>query len=613
MLDAILAVLPPQTHALVLAGDPDGILCDPEVQAALAARGFRLVDTLDPIALRYQVEQARPFHPSHLLVIRTAGPLEALPYDLWQQGVQVDLSLPRFFPGLDYAVLQELSRLDLDRLAEQQAQLPTSAAPLGRTATCDYLLRLLWGIDLGPGITPDAWLAWLGAYHTRQRVLPAPLAARLRDQLQRLPAFATLPVADLLADPALCRRYTGASISERDPIQVHDTRAGYEASSHAVPFMLGPELAALTDNLTVGIADWESWQAIAWRWARITRLRYDSPIPHPATVPAQFAAVAGALDAAFAGWLTRNYSALAGQALPIPHHLYHVPGWLAYAHRPTPGQRVALLVLDVLALADWLLIAETWQVRHPTWQFDPHLVLAQVPTVTSVSRQALVSGRRPAQFAASLDTNARESQEWQAFWETTAHLPAGAAAYAALAPTLNAPYPAALDSRRTQALCLISPIIDTIVHGASQGAASVQAALRVWLDDASGAIQGSRWLEGLVSELLTHGYRIVLTSDHGHVEAVGMGQPQEGVLAQSRNKRARVYGTVAAVAAIQASYPDTIVWHNDGLLPADRWVLMPQGRRAFATPGEVVVSHGGLTIDEVIVPLVTITGKDSHG
>jgi hypothetical protein len=41
-------------------------------------------------------------------------------------------------------------------------------------------------------------------------------------------------------------------------------------------------------------------------------------------------------------------------------------------------------------------------------------------------------------------------------------------------------------------------------------------------------------------------------------------------------------------------------------LPDDVWVLMPQGRRAFAAFEEVVVTHGGPTLDEVVVPLVTI-------
>ncbi len=34
--------------------------------------------------------------------------------------------------------------------------------------------------------------------------------------------------------------------------------------------------------------------------------------------------------------------------------------------------------------------------------------------------------------------------------------------------------------------------------------------------------------------------------------------------------------------------------------------LMPAGRTAFAPWGEVVVTHGGISIEEVIVPFVQI-------
>ena len=56
------------------------------------------------------------------------------------------------------------------------------------------------------------------------------------------------------------------------------------------------------------------------------------------------------------------------------------------------------------------------------------------------------------------------------------------------------------------------------------------------------------------------------------------------------------------------SPPRTLLWGNDGLLPPDLWVLMPSGRGAFVHFGETVVTHGGLTLEEVVVPLITIQG-----
>ena len=43
-----------------------------------------------------------------------------------------------------------------------------------------------------------------------------------------------------------------------------------------------------------------------------------------------------------------------------------------------------------------------------------------------------------------------------------------------------------------------------------------------------------------------------------------------------------------------------------------KWpALMPSGRDAFAPGGEVVVTHGGISIDEAIVPLIQISKASS--
>ena len=96
-------------------------------------------------------------------------------------------------------------------------------------------------------------------------------------------------------------------------------------------------------------------------------------------------------------------------------------------------------------------------------------------------------------------------------------------------------------------------------------------------------------------------------SDHGHVEATGFGQPAEGLLAETRGKRARIYQDHLAAKQVQIAFPDTILWENDGILPAELISLMPSKRNAFTYSGQVVVTHGGISIEEEIVPFIQIT------
>lgn len=164
--------------------------------------------------------------------------------------------------------------------------------------------------------------------------------------------------------------------------------------------------------------------------------------------------------------------------------------------------------------------------------------------------------------------------------------------------------PAGIESSRLQALCLIDDTLDQLTHNATLGTADQQSSLRLWLD--STQTPNSTPLEALISKLLEKQLTVFLASDHGHVEAAGFGQPSEGLVAQTRGKRARIYQDRNAALRIQSAFAETILWENDGLNPPDLFALMPSKRRAFAPNGEVVVTHGGVTIDEVIVPFIRI-------
>ena len=86
-----------------------------------------------------------------------------------------------------------------------------------------------------------------------------------------------------------------------------------------------------------------------------------------------------------------------------------------------------------------------------------------------------------------------------------------------------------------------------------------------------------------------------------------MGTPAEGILVETRSKRARLYTDRLLATRTQQKFPDTIRWEADGLLPAGVCALMPKDLAAFAPFDEVQVTHGGVSLEEVVVPLVTIS------
>ena len=98
---------------------------------------------------------------------------------------------------------------------------------------------------------------------------------------------------------------------------------------------------------------------------------------------------------------------------------------------------------------------------------------------------------------------------------------------------------------------------------------------------------------------------MTITADHGNIEAVGCGRPMEGVVADLRGERVRIYPDSSLRAMVQGRFPEAIAWPAIGL-PGDYLPLMAPGRRAFICTGDRIVAHGGISIEELLVPLVQV-------
>jgi len=649
MLQRILSLFPSHTHSLILVSDPDRLLAGETLMAELTRRGFQLIQEDDPVLLRHRIEEARPFTLDQPIILTTTGALEDLPYDLYQCAHRIKLSLHQYFPNLAYPVLQTLHPDHIEKLQT----CPQPVQPLSRQKTMNYLLQEVFNADPGSLSQPYALIAWLNDYHRRQSPLPDLLRTSLVDRLMEFPEYQEWNIDLLIKDSHAFQDFIqhqwqlsiDQSLSGK---QVKETPAGY-----FIPFSRDPQLQDLVPSLvrqgtiqpvkintqkelpkwaqpgitkidvrlqrlkvllgnieyqlTAMKADqmgWNNWQNFAQDWAETCSLMAQADLVIQPPQKTTFQNLISNVDAVFTHWLLKNYTSLGVQRLPIPHHVHHIPHYLAYLHNLGNLSKAVLLVMDCLSLNDWRVISPVWTKRHAEWNIKTETLLAQIPTITSISRYALISGLRPADFAGEIEHNIPESRAWVLFWSregfienTCKLLPLYYDRQIDQQPELQDP--------RVNFWCLIDDTLDKLAHNATLGAADQQSSLRLWLDPAHE--QSSIQLENLIDWYLNHDYSVFIASDHGHVEATGYGQPSEGLLAQTRGKRARIYSDRLAALRVQDAFADTILWDNDGLLPEQMSALMPANREAFAPAGEVVVTHGGISIDEVIVPFIQIT------
>jgi hypothetical protein len=202
-------------------------------------------------------------------------------------------------------------------------------------------------------------------------------------------------------------------------------------------------------------------------------------------------------------------------------------------------------------------------------------------------------------FPSSIHTTDKEPQAWHRFWETEGLDTVEVAYEKNIRDSVDLPRAeVVLTHPRTRALALIVDKVDRIMHGMELGSAGMHNQVRQWM--------GQGVLVSLLEMLLGHGFDVWLTADHGNIEARGCGMPREGVTADLRSTRARIYPDTLLRGEVKERFPDAIEWPHIGL-PENYLPLIAPDRLAFVRETETLVGHGGITVEEVMVPFVRVT------
>lgn len=347
------------------------------------------------------------------------------------------------------------------------------------------------------------------------------------------------------------------------------------------------------------------WTAFAYRWAEWNVLRHQLTQAEFEPLATATAAAQAAVDIAFEQWLLHNYGALGSLSyLPRPVMVHQIVMSMAHGWSPAlTAKKKALIVIDGLALDQWVLLRDS---LGPNLHLAESAAFAWIPTLTAISRQSIFAGESPLLFSSSLQTTAKEEQHWRRFWENQG-VRRDKIAYVKQkakeeTKAFMARVNACMESTGCIALGLVVGVIDDTIHGSAMGTGGLHSQVRYWANEGH--------IRTLVESLIDAGFEVHLTSDHGNVEARGMGKPKVGVVAEQRGERAHVLPDELIRSAVHAAFPYSICWPAIAL-PDDFLPLIAQGRRAFVAETGTIVCHGGIALEEVIVPYVRVTRKSS--
>ena len=657
--DQILKEFTPRVARLTLVADPDGLLLEEGILEGIRNRGFELIPFEDHIAFRYAYESKfrsrwdRGEQTDLVVVLHSQNiDLGGLPYDLLQAGRKLSFNLGDIFPNLSYPVVASLDRSDLDALYE--AQNKHAPGRLGDNATKEFILRHVFAVAPELIKQPTDILRVLLRRHHHGWRVPSLLDERFIQLLRQSSIFDDWPLETLIAD----REVFFSFLQERWPIFLNrflrDPQAAIEESSgydlqvpgpqdlpfehpdvrvyidtlflegflHTVSHDDAKALAAtwagigvrsdpsedrsrrmtklierLTATLPAEDAKHTDWFHFARGWAELVLLMNEQSGAAPAETNGKFHSLQCQVDKGFTAWLLKRYAGLVNLPPVPPVMLHHLPRFLARQLDEDRGAKIALIVLDGLSLDQWLVIRDILASRQPGYRFREQAVFAWIPTLTSISRQAIFAGKAPIFFPNSIQTTDKESALWTQYWVDHGLTPNDIVYLKGLGDGNLEAVAEALSHPRTRVAGLIVDKIDRIMHGMEMGSAGMHNQVCQWAKQP--------FLSTLLDLLLNRGFGVYLTSDHGNIEAEGCGRPAEGAVADSRGERVRIYRDTALRGKVKEHFPDALEWGPIGL-PEDYWALLAPARQAFIQKKQRTVSHGGISVEEIIVPLIQI-------
>ena len=641
----LIAKIHPEVSRLWAVADSDGLFRSDEVDRLLLQRGAGVLVYDDPMAFRYRYEhQIRPRLESgdpgcHVIVVNpgTDG-LRCLPADIYSASQHIEVALGDTFPSLSRKVLRELEPSVLSGLWDKKHQFPGSV--LGDRDTADLVLRLAYRIEPAFLNSMQDLVQVLVAIHFSGKRLPDFLAFRL-EQIAGPLTGQMEGLRDLIRNPGAfwhflqtrwdrwlvppsesnLREFASAEISfEESQLRVwmdNLFREGVLKPLAPAPAKLphpwcavgvakkdgyptGDELASTRKRLAAEIpeaeAGYKDWLHFAHRYSAHVASAFSCDQEEQETA-SFWSELWEPVNERFGQFVHSRLESLCNLPPTRPVLAHHIARFLA--RRAAGRTKVALLVLDGLALSQWRIVRGELERAIPELCISDDACFSMAPSVTNVARQCIYSGELPVFFDATIDRTDLDAKRWKTFWD-------GALGRSVRSSHLNvkgvdADFLAVADALAEEpvALGITVRMPDEIVHGATMGWRGITGQLSLWARQS--------FLSSTIKAILKAGYELYLTADHGNLESVGEGTIPQGVLVERSGQRVRIYRDRTIFEHSAALLGARAERGANKLLPPTYFPLLHSGRGAFVTSGQVIVTHGGTSMDELVIPFVELS------
>ena len=247
------------------------------------------------------------------------------------------------------------------------------------------------------------------------------------------------------------------------------------------------------------------------------------------------------------------------------------------------SDKFIVIVMDGMSEFDWKIISGSFK----DLPYEKSSMFAMIPSTTSVSRQCLLSGKYPSQLM----------EPWKQSREKTEFVNcAKALGYSDTQIGYERGYDAQFGSFVRCGAVIINDV-DDMVHAQQQG--------RLGMFNDITVLANQKKLLEMTRRFLAVGYDVYITADHGNTACTGLGKLMgTGVEVETKSRRMIALKDFADKAGLIEKHG--LIEYPKYYLPKEYDYLICDVGDSFDAKGDDVMTHGGITLDEVVVPFIKI-------
>jgi hypothetical protein len=315
-----------------------------------------------------------------------------------------------------------------------------------------------------------------------------------------------------------------------------------------------------------------TWGNIARKWSHLVYLNENNKLNN------DLSGLAEQVDNKFLDFILNDYDDLVYdqrfQYAPLNNKI--LPNLLKNC------QKTALICLDGMSYKDWFVV-KSYLASNLDLKYHEHFSYAIIPTITSYSRRAIFSTKTPLEDDGRFDEeklfksnimNKEKLKNQKIFFDRTNE-------------------PKVFELLGYKYIGLIYNFIDEIAHQATSERLKFNN-LNNFLDDSQFSV--------LISNLLDKNFKVYLCSDHGNLYCKGNGFNPSRDLIEKRASRSVLYRSREL--AENKEFINKLVLNFPNII-GEKYILTMKNRRKFGN-SEAGFTHGGVNIEEVIIPFIEV-------